>query len=178
MTNRCNDVGIAEGFDVADSYDSLAGESANGSTDNVLKHAHSDTHLNEIESKKLGGKRPKLRFTASAVNLMDQPRKFPGGYPARFELDKCARCEDIEAVDVVMGDWKRWRPIVAAWEQLAAVFAGEFLHGSERIAFVTNEETMTEALVYRNERLRQVYTYQLCVMVVFALMPFVVAEHA
>jgi hypothetical protein len=155
---------VAEGFDVVDSYETFAGDSLNGSSDNVMKHAHSDTRLNELRSEKPEGKRQGIRWTASLASLIDdRPHKAwisPSRDPKKFELDKCARCEDIEAVDVVMGDWKLWRPIVGAWEQFAAVFAGEFLHGSEKIAYVTHEKSMTQALVYRNERLRQVNAYK------------------
>jgi hypothetical protein len=77
------------------------------------------------------------------------PELLPGG----------AKCEDIEPVDVI---WSRnrgapkWRVIVFAWENLAKIYAGEFLFGSETVAWVENPACGSELIVMRNETLKQV----------------------
>ena len=70
-----------------------------------------------------------------------------------------AKCEDIEPVDVI---WSRdkgdpiWRCIVFAWENLAKIYSGEFMFGSDTVGWVESEDGRTELIVMRNERLKQV----------------------
>ena len=150
---------------VEDSCDTMT-----GSADTVCDKEQSDTEpatgLKDGNRSEDKSSRKGIRWTDSEPSkmnslafVMDPPppeKIFPGRDPTRFEINKCARCENIEAVDVILGDWKFWRPIVGAWDQFAKVFAGEFLHRSEKVAFITNERSGTEVLVYRNEQLRQV----------------------
>lgn len=134
----------------------------------VLVQSVSGTNLNEQgeisdHSVAKESRKRMLRWLDSKSDsltiVMEAKHKYhPWGRDAcdPFVLSKCARCEDIEAVDVVMGDWTTYRPLVSAWEQFANIFSGEFLHGSEKIAFVTNEQSKTEVLVYRNIHMKQV----------------------
>ena len=70
-----------------------------------------------------------------------------------------AKCEDIEPVDVI---WSRdkgdpiWRCIVFAWENLAKIYSGEFMFGSDTVGWVESADSCTELIVMRNERLKQV----------------------
>lgn len=72
-------------------------------------------------------------------------------------------CEDIEPVDVIwsrnQGDPK-WRCIVFAMENLAKIYSGEFLFGSETVAWMENPECGSEIIVLRNEKLKQVLHLQ------------------
>lgn len=86
-----------------------------------------------------------------------------------------ATCGDIEAVDVARGDWTKFRPVVGAWENFAKVYPGEFLTahdpkildddkegsncGGETVAWIENKATRTQALVFRNDYLKQVCAF-------------------
>lgn len=68
-----------------------------------------------------------------------------------------ARSEDIEPVQVVMGDYKSFRPIGAAFENFERLFAGEFMtvparvgQASEPVAFIENRSWRTQVLISRN----------------------------
>jgi hypothetical protein len=74
-----------------------------------------------------------------------------------------SRCQDIEAVDIVMGNYALWHPFVGAGENFAKLFPGEFMtatdaegRGAEPVAFIENADTKTQCLVLRNEHLKQV----------------------
>jgi hypothetical protein len=78
-------------------------------------------------------------------------------------LLSCAgsRCQDIEAVDILMGNYAQWRPLTGAGENFAKLFPGEFMtatdaewRGAEPVAFIHNVDMETQCLVLRNEHLK------------------------
>ena len=78
-----------------------------------------------------------------------------------------AACDDIEAVQIVQGDYAQHRPLITACENLAKVFEGEFMtypgrgglsNGpcAEPVAFVENPTSHVRVLILRNISLKQV----------------------